>query len=160
MPFGKGRKYLGQTNSVIDAVIGGWVTSWIYNYQAGEQLRFGMMEVVGDPRIDNPDKWGYMFNPDAFRFIPNNDFQVRTNPVTYPGVLGPGLKNLDVNIAKSFNLTERYRLEFKMEAYNLTNTFNGANPTTAITSGNFGRVTNQAAGQLGREFQYNIRLHF
>lgn len=159
-PIGKGRKYLGQANSVVDAVLGGWVTSWIYTYQAGEQLRFGMMEVVGDPKIDNPDKWGYMFNPDAFKFIQNSDFKVRTNPFTYPGVLGPGLKNLDINLAKSFQIDERFRLELKMEAYNVSNTFTGANPTTNITSGNFGRVTSQAAGQLGREFQYNIRLHF
>ena len=159
-PFGKGRKYLGQSGPVVDAILGGWVTSWIYSYQAGEQLRFNMMEVVGDPKIDNPDKWGYMFNPDAFEFIPNNSFKVRTNPFTYPGVLGPGLKNLDINLAKSFQLNERWRLELKMEAYNVTNTFTGANPTTDVTSGNFGRVTNQAAGQLGREFQYNIRLHF
>lgn len=160
LPFGDGRKYLGNSGPVADAIFGGWVASWIYNYQAGEQLRFGQMDVIGDPKLDNPDKWGYMFNPDAFAFIPNSSFEVRTNPITYPGVLGPGLKNLDFNLAKSFELTERFRLELKMEAYNLTNTFNGRNPSTSVTSGNFGRVTQQARGQLGREFQYNIRLHF
>ena len=159
-PVGKGRKFLSSANSLVDAVLGGWTSSWIYVYYAGERLRFGQMRVVGDPKIDNPDKWGLMFNPQAFEFIPNADFQVRSNPKSYPGVQGPGTKNLDLTLAKFFQLNERFRVEFRMETYNFTNTFNGANPNTAVTSAQFGRVTAQRSGTLGREFQYNIRLHF
>jgi hypothetical protein len=70
------------------------------------------------------------------------------------------MKNLDINIAKFFNVTESVRVELKLEAYNLTNTFLAAPPTTNVTSSNFGRVTGQQSGTLGREMQYNIRLHF
>jgi hypothetical protein len=160
LPFGRGRRYMSETNTFVDAFLGGWTTSGIFWYYAGNRLRFGQMDVVGDPKLDSPDKWGYMFNPDAFAFIPQSGFKVRTNPWTYPGVQGPGYKNVDLALAKFFNINERLRLEFKMEAYNLMNTFSGADPNLNVTNAAFGRVTAMAAGTQGREFQYNIRLHF
>jgi len=159
-PFGRGRRYLSRVHPVLDGVFGGWTTSFIYWYYAGNRLHFDIMEVVGDPKLDNPDKWGLMFNPSAFKFIPDNAFKVRTNPRTYPGVQGPGYKSIDLNVAKFFKVTERVQLEFKMEAYNLTNTFSGDDPSTSVTSASFGRVTAMAAGTGGRELQYNMRLHF
>ena len=63
-------------------------------------------------------------------------------------------------MAKFFKVTERIQLEFKLEVYNLSNTFSGADPSTSVTSASFGRVTAMAAGVGGREMQYNMRLHF
>jgi hypothetical protein len=99
-----------------------------------------------------------MFNSKAFAVLPA--FTVRTNPKTIPGILGPGFKNLDLTLGKFFALTERYRLELRMEAYNVSNTFNAADPSTSISSANFGRVSQQAPAYYGREFQYNLKLHF
>ncbi len=159
-PIGKGRRYMSQLHSVLDGVLGGWTTSGIFWYYAGNRLHFGHMDVVGDPKLDSPDKWGLMFNPAAFKFIPDNGFKVRTNPRTYAGVQGPGYKCLDLNVAKFFRLTERFQVEFKIEAYNLTNTFTGRDPSTDVASSSFGQVTRMAAGTKGREMQYNIRIHF
>ncbi len=159
-PFGKGRRYLSQVHPVVDGMLGGWTASFIYWYNAGNRLHFGQMEVIGDPKIDHPDKWGLMFNPSAFKFIPDNAYKVRTNPRTYAGVQGPGYKRLDLNVAKFFRISERFRLEFKLEAYNLSNTFPGGDPNLTVTSPAFGRVTSMASGTSGREMQYNVRLHF
>lgn len=157
-PFGRGRKYAAHAPSVVDSFIGGWTTSAIYYYNSGELLRFGQMDVVGDPHIDHPSKWGLMFNPQAFK--QSAAFTPRTNPKWFPGIVGPGYKNMDVTLAKFFQVTERFRLEFKMESYNVSNTFTGANPNTTVTSSLFGRVTGQLSGVNGREFQYNLKLHF
>ena len=92
--------------------------------------------------------------------LPDNGFKVRTNPKSFAGVQAPGMKNLDLNVAKFFNVTERVRVELKLEAYNISNTFTGRDPSTNVTSSNFGVVTRQARGTLGREMQYNIRIHF
>src|SRR6185503_12919780 len=116
------------------------------------------LDVIGEATIDNPSKWGAMFNANAFRVL--TAFTVRTNPKTIPGILGPGFKNLDLTLGKFFRLTERYRLEVKMEGYNVSNTFNAADPTTTISNANFGRVSQQAPAYFGREFQYNLKLHF
>jgi hypothetical protein len=160
LPFGKGRRYMSGAHPVLDAVLGGWMTSAIYWYNAGARIRFAQMEVVGDPAIAHPDKWNLMFNPAAFKVITDAAYRVRTNPKSYPGVQGPGYKNVDLNLSKFFRITERIRLEFKMEAYNLSNTFSGANPNTTVTSAAFGKVTAVANGTKGREMQYNMRIHF
>ena len=157
-PLGRGRRYLAHLPPVVDAVVGGWTTSAIFYYNAGELLRFGQMDVIGDPHIDNPSKWGLRFNPQAFRQSP--PFTMRTNPKWFGGILGPGYKNLDVTLAKFFRLNERFQLEFKMEAYNISNTFTGANPDLTVTRSTFGRVLTQVSGITGREFQYNLKLHF
>ncbi|MBM3748011.1 MAG: carboxypeptidase regulatory-like domain-containing protein [Acidobacteria bacterium] len=159
-PIGRGRPFMNSLHPVLDAVVGGWTASAIFWYNAGDRLRFGMMEVVGEPAIDDLSKWGYMFNPKAFQFITDSGFKVRTNPKSYPGVQGPGYKSLDLTLSKFFRVTERIQLELRMEAYNATNTFSGANPSTDVTAATFGRVTAIRAGTQGREHQYNIRLHF
>jgi hypothetical protein len=157
-PVGRGRRFLPNAPRVLDAMVGGWSTSAIYLYNSGELLRFDQMDVIGDPGIDRPSKWGLMFNPAAFR--QSAAFTPRTNPKSFAGIVGPGYKNLDLTLAKFFNLTERFRLEFKMEAYNVSNTFTADRPEMRVTRSNFGRTYQQVRGTNGREFQYNLKLHF
>lgn len=157
-PFGRGRRYLPNLPAVAEAMVGGWTASAIYFYNSGAPLRFDQMDVVGDPPIDNPDKWGLMFNPAAFRQSPA--FTPRINPKWFPGIVGPGYKNLDLTLAKFFQLTERFKMELKMEACNVSNTFTPDNPEMGVTRSNFGRTFQQLRGTTGREFQYNLKLHF
>ena len=66
--------------------------------------------------------------------------------------------NVDATLSKFFPLSGRTRLEFKMEAYNLTNSFMASMPNANVTSSLFGRSTGQA--NRGRELQYTLRLLF
>jgi hypothetical protein len=158
LPLGRGRHFLSHAPPLLEAALGGWTTSAIYSYNSGNQLQFGQMDVVGNPTIDKPSKWGYRFNPAALK--QSAAFTPRTNPWFYPGITGPGYKNLDLTLAKFFRVTERFRLEFKMEAYNVSNTFEGADPSLVVTSSTFGKVLSQQSGITGRQFQYNLKLHF
>ena len=158
LPFGRGRHFFAHLPGAAEGMIGGWTTSAVYTYNSGNQLQFGQMDVVGDPTIENASKWGYRFNPAAFK--QSAAFTPRTNAWFYPGITGPGYKNLDLTLAKFFRVTERFKLEFKMEAYNVSNTFEGADPSLTVTSSTFGRVLSQQSGITGRQFQYNLKLHF
>ena len=60
--------------------------------------------------------------------------------------------------AKRTRISERLEFEFRMESYNLTNSFMGANPTTNVNSGNFGRVASKVRTHFGREWQYSGRF--
>lgn len=139
----------------LDAVLGGWSVSGIYTYNSGGFLRFGPAIVSGDPRIDNPTRQR-MF--DTSKFTRQPAFTRRTNPLQFPGVTGPGYKNLDLTLAKTRPITEHLKLEIRMEAYNLTNSFMGANPVLNVDSSLFGRVVAQRSGTYGRQFQYSGRL--
>jgi hypothetical protein len=155
LPFGHGRKWGSGMPGAANAVFGGWSVSGIYRYLSGQYLRFGGAVVNGEPAIDNPTRQEW-FNTDAFARLPA--FTRRTNPWIHDGVRGPRFSNLDFTMNKKVQVTERLALEFRMEAYNLSNSFMAANPTTDVNSGNFGRITSQLATQPGRELQYSLRF--
>ena len=156
LPFGRGRRFLPAASAVVDALFGGWAFTGYYTYTGGNSLRFGAMQVTGDPVIRNPDKWGVWFNRSVFAVSPA--FTRRSNPKWFDDLWGPAMNTLDVTMAKSFRLTERFRAELRMESTNFTNTFNPADPSTAVGTATMGRITNQRGS--GRQFQYNLRLRF
>jgi hypothetical protein len=157
LPFGRGKRFAADMNPVLDAILGGWSTSHLFMWRSGTFLRFGQLEVSGDPIIGDtsPDRW---FNTDAFaRPIP---YTPRTNPWQYDGLTGPGFWSWDGTLAKFFNLNERIRMELRLEAYNVPNTFMLNNPSTNVNAATFGKSIGPAAGNYGREVQYSLRLHF
>ncbi|MBL8293667.1 MAG: carboxypeptidase regulatory-like domain-containing protein [Bryobacterales bacterium] len=155
LPFGRGRAMMATAHPFVNAVLGGWSLSGIYSFASGQFVRFGQAIIQSSPAIDNPtrDRWF-----DTSKFTRPEAFTPRTNPWQYEGVTGPQTWNVDMTLSKFFPITERVRLEFRMESYNLTNSFIPNMPTADVLSTTFGRSTNQ--GNLGREFQYTARLHF
>jgi hypothetical protein len=85
-------------------------------------------------------------------------YKKRENPWFIDGLAGPKMCNLDMTLSKYFPIRERFHLEFKLEAYNLTNSFVPSDPVTNVLSPLFGRTTSQA--NRGREVQYTPRIHF
>ena len=155
LPIGRNKPVGSNLRGVAEKIIGGWQLSWLYTYVGGELLRFGGLQVSGDPAISNPTR-ERMFNTDAFSNLA--PFTRRSNPWSYPGVHGPRFSNLDMVFAKRTRISERLEFEFRMESYNLTNSFMGANPTTNVNSGNFGRVASKVRTHFGREWQYSGRF--
>jgi hypothetical protein len=82
------------------------------------------------------------------------------NPWRIDGIRGPIMWNVDGTVSKIFPIKERYRLEFRLEAYNLTNSLMWANPNMTVGNALFGRSTTQAQDNRGREIQYTLRLQF
>ena len=76
----------------------------------------------------------------------------------WSGFTGPRIVSLDMTAGKSFHISERIWLEFKMESYNLPNVFNGASPQLNPDNTLFGRVTAQRNAYYGRQFQYTGRI--
>ncbi len=155
IPIGKGRAYLNNINPVLNAIIGGWATSHIWMYNSGPLLTFGTMQVHGDPKIDNPT-YQHWFDTSVFEIQP--PYTPRSNPWYFDGLRGPGYWQLDSTLVKYFPITERFKLEFRMEFYNMPNVFMPGNVNTNVNSGNFGKSTSQK--NYGREIQYTLRIHF
>ena len=155
LPIGRNKPLGTNVTGVLDKLVSGWQISGLYTYVGGELLRFGGLQVSGDPALSNPSR-ERMFNTDAFSNLPA--FTRRSNPWTYSGVHGPRFANLDMIFAKRTRITERLTFEFRMESYNLTNSFMGANPSTDVNSGNFGRISSKVRTHFGREWQYSGRF--
>ena len=155
LPFGRGKPLGADLSGVSQKIIGGWQISGIYSYLGGEYLRFGGLQVNGDPVLDNPNREA-RFDTSVFSNLPA--FTRRSNPWIYDGVHGPRFANLDMVLAKRTKISEKLTFEFRLESYNLTNSFMGANPTTNVNSGNFGRISSKLRTHFGREFQYSGRF--
>ena len=155
LPFGRNKPLGANVTGVLDKIVSGWQLSGLYTYVGGELLRFGGLQVSGDPAIANPTR-ERMFNTDAFSNLPA--FTRRSNPWSHSGVHGPRFSNLDMVFAKRTAISEKLDFEFRMESYNLTNSFMGANPSTDVNNGNFGRISSKLRTHFGREWQYSGRF--
>jgi hypothetical protein len=157
LPFGRGRTYLANLNRLADAVIGGWRTSHIFMFNNGAMVTFGALQVSGDPKISDPgpSRW---FDTSKFALLPA--YTPRTNPWYYEGLRGPGFWQLDSTISKDFMITEKHKLELRLEMFNATNHFIPNGPVTGVTSSQFGRSNWIFPGNYGREVQYMLRYAF
>jgi hypothetical protein len=90
-----------------------------------------------------------------------------TNPSCQPvGTFGsaghdvltaPGTIQWDMSVGRKFSFTERWKLEYKSEFFNIMNHANWNSPTTAINSANFGQITGFGGPRL---IQMSLKLHF
>ena len=53
---------------------------------------------------------------------------------------GPATWSFDVALSRAFQLHERQRLEFRGEAFNLTNSFRPQNPNSSLSNNTFGQI--------------------
>ncbi|MCW5982545.1 MAG: TonB-dependent receptor [Bryobacteraceae bacterium] len=158
LPFGKGRPYLSHAPYVLDAIVGGWRFSPVILWRGGNLLGFGAMVWDGtDPKVDDPTPQ-HWFNSAAFKRLP--DFTPRTNPWNFAGLRGPGVFSMNASFAKDFAVIERLRMQLRADAFNLFNNMSWGDPSTSVTSGNFGKITNQANLTYGRRVQLGLRLEF
>src|ERR1022692_3175995 len=112
-----------------------------------------------------PATGNFIFDPNSFSNVPleNNPYYGGTNPcfpqidpVNNPGdrtyglprnvLRGPGLTNLDIALAKTTSITERVKLEFRVEYFNAMNHPEFAQPTSGngtanLNSPTFGEIT-------------------
>jgi hypothetical protein len=72
-------------------------------------------------------------------------------------ILGPSTWQWDASISRTFTIREGQRLEFRAEAYNVTNSFRPENPILTITDANFG-IINQSKDP--RDLQFALRYIF
>jgi len=56
-------------------------------------------------------------------------------------LIGPGTFNVDFAAHKTFNLGERYKLEYRAEFFNFFNHAQFTNPDTYVTDSTFGQIT-------------------
>ena len=111
---------------------------------------------VGDPNAGNVHTIERWFNTSAFAVqTPGLLGNARRNCI-----YGPPQRSLDFSLAKDFPIRETMRLQFRAEAFNLTNTPNFAEPNTNFGSPSFGEITSTAPGSNPRLLQFALRLSF
>ena len=157
LPFGKGRQFLAGASRALDAVVGGWHLSTVYTYHSGDFLQLGAYQMAGNPAISDPTP-NHWFNTSMFQLLA--PYTARTNPWTYPGLTGPNFWDLDMTLAKNFTLLERFKSEFKLSAYNVTNTLMLQDPDLNLQDSTFGQSLLQSHFQTGRQVELGLKIFF
>lgn len=162
LPFGHGRAFF--TTGLMNHIFGGWQVAATYEWQPGALLDWGNVFYSGD--VSNIgsgtrtlDRW---FNTDGFEKDPTKTpaaFQARVFPTRADGVRGDGLNRMDTNIQRDFKLSERFNLQFRMDALNVANRSQFDNPNLDPTSTNFGKVTNNTSSTM-RFLLFQARVKF
>ena len=79
-------------------------------------------------------------------------------------LFGPNFRHVDLSIFKDFPVTERVKLQFRAESFNISNTpnFYIGNGSSAASFGNpaFGTVSQTDPNYTPREFQFALKAHF
>jgi len=75
-------------------------------------------------------------------------------------VRGASFANYDLSLFRSFVIYEQTKLEFRAEAYNITNSPHFANPITNVNAANFGQSVSTLPYAPERRLQLALRLVF
>jgi outer membrane receptor protein involved in Fe transport len=86
--------------------------------------------------------------------------EVRPGTASRDSVRGPGWWNIDLSLFRRFPLGPRFGLEFRAEAFNLTNTPHFGNPNGNVNSSGFMTITGTSANSPERQFRLGVRLQF
>jgi hypothetical protein len=178
LPFGRGRA-MNPSNAVARALVSGWRISSITRLRSG--LPYGLIGAtcnlpmaggcrasynLGVPvRING--EWGegdllgarpQFLDPRAFRNPAPYTYGDTPGAGAY-GLYNPGFWNEDLGVTRQFVVTERIKVDFSAEAYNITNSviFNGP-ASLDINNANFGRITGQQ--NTPRSFQLALKVLF
>ena len=78
---------------------------------------------------------------------------------------GPGIVNLDLGLFREFRFTERFRLQFRAESFNFTNTPHFGNPDGYVGDGSdfmtITGTTNLAREGIDeRQFRFGLKFSF
>jgi hypothetical protein len=183
LPVGRGKHLLG-SNKMVNYVAAGWQINGIFTRRVGfttdirttriaaaNQLfaTINVPDIVKGQSLYLPNRGvdGF-FNPAAFA-IPGSVTAANGVAITRFGTAGrrvgrgPAATNLDFSLFKNFGIGERFHLQFRAEAFNLSNTptfFLPGATSTALTIGNpsFGLLTSSSA--TGRQLQFGLKFLF
>ncbi len=189
LPFGEGRHFM-KTGNVRNAILGNWDVNWIYSLQDGQPgtvpctipttTGFGCYALTV-PHVGlytNAHTVKHWMNAAAFATPPvattigQSDFSpLGGGPSQYRG---PGWNRLDFSLFKQLQLTERLRLEFRSEFFNVANHPNFSLPGYSLNGfpaspgalnynnpAGFGTITSTRDGQNDqREIQFALKLYY
>ncbi len=159
LPFGRGKAFLGDTGRLVNTLLGDWRTSWTLTLQGGQPLTIACnpatvaglgcnaLLVPGQDVNDGTHNVNQWLNPLAFHNPPAATSIGQTDLTPLGGApaqaIGPGFHRLDWSVFKEFHTSERTRVEFRAEFFNLTNHPNFAQPGSLnfTDTKNFARIT-------------------
>jgi hypothetical protein len=172
LPVGKGMALLGNASRALDLIVGGWQVGSIVTWQSGVPDTATCNNATGAQNTGTtcfPNATG--INPSlGSAATPTNFLNPAAFVDRFPGegysygnaardtIIGPGLFDWDFSIMKNFGITERQRLQFRGEFFNVSNHPNFGLPGTQNAASTYGvfssTITTSRQIQLGLKYLF------
>jgi len=171
LPFGKGQRFLRDGKGPLAAVFGGWQLNGIHAFQTGRPITItnasnnanafnsvqrpnstGVSAKLSGPVKDRLDRYF-----DTSQFTQPTAFTYGNVARSLPDVRTPGATTFDLSLSKNTRVTERARLQFRVEAFNALNWTNFGRPASVFGNADFGTIR---AAQDMRILQLGLKLYF
>ena len=176
LPLGKGKALLNR-GGALNQIFGGWSVNGVTTLQSGLPLSISSQvsnlvlggsqrpnRVLGESPLTEGnvrERLGGRFASQPYlnsaAFSAPEPFQFGNMGNTIPDGREPKYLNWDLSILKNFPLSERFRLQFRAEFFNLFNNTVFLRPNTSFQNNNFGNIT---AAEAARIAQLGLKLYF
>ena len=171
LPFGRQRQFGSNMHPVLNGFLGGWQVSGITTFQSGSPVNLF-------PANDASNTGQFFFaqrpnqvGPITYLDIRKTGRQFDGTPFAVPtlgrfgnmsrgALIGPGVNNWDLMISKYFRITERARIQFRMEMFNALNHAQFTNPFPGVGGAFVARTGLVTTTRPPRNIQFAVRLEF
>jgi hypothetical protein len=176
LPFGRGKHWLSSGGAAA-AILGGWQVNTLLSLHSGLPFtvtaddtalnlpgssqradQVGPVRKLGGIGANSP-----FYDQSSFAEV--NEPRFGTSGFNI--LNGPGIVNWDFGVFREFSLSERFRLQFRIESFNFTNTPHFALPDGSVSDGSdFMTITevdtdhNSREGIDERQFRFGLRITF
>jgi hypothetical protein len=171
LPFGKSQPYL--TSGMGAVIAGGWQMNGVLSLYSGAPFWVSApgtsLNAPGSPQLADqvkPNVAIYGAHGVASPYFDTTAFApvktARFGTSSFDSVRGPGYENFDFGLFRNFQVGET-KVQFRIEALNLTNHPNFSNPDNGVTDSDFGLITsiNPGSRLIGeRYFRLGFKLMF
>jgi len=171
LPFGRGKLFLGKSNSIVDNIIGGWHLNGIFDFTTGRPV-----SVTTGYNLLNQSTASVPNFDHSFHNLSHATKNLATSSATFTSasvisaafstpaagqfgnfteqnIHGLWYTNLDAGLYKSFGIRvwgEEAQIQLRGDYYNVLNHTNFVTPSITTTSGTIGNVTKSDPGRIGQ----------
>jgi hypothetical protein len=189
LPVGRGHKLLGNASRPVELLVGGWQFNVILTAQSGTPVGLpSNANLIGDPTAGSQTRQNW-FNPcvqlapsfssatgtftpgatmlqgqaascsPAWQVINSANLDYRTTGFFDGRIRNPSSPTADLSLIKKLKFSERYNGQFRIEAFNVTNTWIPSGPNMNVTGSAFG-VIPTSQSNINRQVQLGFKFDF
>jgi len=141
-------------------IIGGWEVNWTAISQPGQPITYsGSYNILGDPQLSSGQTMNHWFNTSPSIWVVRQPDTLRTSKLRSATIRSDSKPQYDATLIRSFQIREGHRIQFKVSAFNVTNTPIFGPPNTTPSSALFG-VVPVTQTNLPRDVELGFRYAF
>ena len=166
LPVGKGKQFV--KDGMGSKILGGWSVNGVMSSYTGTPFTVsapgGSLNAPSNSQtadqvaplnmLGGIGRGSYYYDPASFKAVTDVRFGTSGRNI----VRGSGVWNTDINVTRTFKITEKISTALRAEFYNLPNTAHfGGVSSGSVTSGNFMRILS-SFGE--RQVRFGLRVAF